>query len=60
MLYFGYSMKDIHTWFGHSDYSCTADTYVYSSSTMHLEMAKTCSDQLTEILPLLQNGPPEA
>ena len=60
MLYFGYTMKDIQTWLGHSNYNFTADTYVHSSPAMHIEMAKTYSDRLTEILPPLQIGPPEA
>lgn len=60
MLYFGYSMKDIQTWLGHSNYNFTADTYVHSSPAMHIEMAKTYSDRLTEMLPPLQIGPPEA
>ena len=53
MLYFGYSMKDIQTWLGHSNYNFTADTYVHSSPAMHIEMAKTYSDRLTEMLPPL-------
>ena len=59
MLYFGYTMKDIQTWLGHSNYNFTADTYVHSSPAMHIEMAKTYSDRLTEMLPPLQIGPPE-
>lgn len=52
-------MKDIQTWLGHSNYNFTADTYVHSSPAMHIEMAKTYSDRLTEMLPPLQIGPPE-
>lgn len=27
MLYLGYTLKDIQTWLGHSNYNFTADTY---------------------------------
>ena len=30
MLYLGYSLKDIQTWLGHSNYNFTADTYIHS------------------------------
>lgn len=51
MLYLGYSLKDIQTWLGHSNYYFTADTYVHSSTGIHAEMAKTLSEQLTNLLP---------
>lgn len=46
MLYLGYSMKDIQTWLGHSNYSFTANTYIHSSNEAHLNMAQTFSEQL--------------
>ena len=46
MLYLGYSMKDIQTWLGHSNYSFTANTYIHSSNDAHLNMAQTFSEQL--------------
>ncbi len=32
MLYLGYTLKDIQTWLGHSNYNFTADTYIPSSN----------------------------
>lgn len=54
MMYLGYSMKDIQTWLGHSNYSFTANTYVHSSKESHVQMAQTFSENL----PLLE--PPVA
>lgn len=51
MLYLGYSMKDIQTWLGHSNYNFTADTYVHSSPAAHAQMADTFSQKLVELLP---------
>lgn len=51
MLYLGYSMKDIQTWLGHSNYNFTADTYVHSSPVVHAQMADTFSQKLVELLP---------
>lgn len=51
MLYLGYTLKDIQTWLGHSNYNFTADTYVHSSTGMHEEMASTYSGKLMEFLP---------
>ena len=51
MLYLGYTMKDIQTWLGHSNYNFTADTYIHSASDVHEQMAKSFSDQLGSILP---------
>ena len=46
MLYLGYSMKDIQTWLGHSNYNFTANTYVHSSRESHMQMAQSFSDCL--------------
>ena len=51
MLYLGYSLKDIQTWLGHSNYYFTADTYVHSSINTHTEMANTLSNRLPELMP---------
>lgn len=46
MLYLGYTMKDIQTWLGHSNYSFTANTYVHSSKDSHMQMAQAFSENL--------------
>lgn len=46
MLYLGYTMKDIQTWLGHSNYSFTANTYVHSSKESHIQMAQALSEKL--------------
>lgn len=46
MLNLGYSVKDIQTWLGHSNYNFTADTYVHTVPTSHEEMASTFAQQL--------------
>lgn len=46
MLYLGYSLKDIQTWLGHSNYNFTADTYVHSAPAMHQQMASSFAEQL--------------
>ena len=46
MLYLGYSLKDIQTWLGHSNYNFTADTYIHSASSAHQQMASTLADHL--------------
>ena len=51
MLYLGYNLKDIQTWLGHSNYSFTADTYVQSTPTAHLQMADSFSEKLEKFLP---------
>ena len=51
MLYLGYSLKDIQTWLGHSNYNFTADTYLHTAPTAHLQMANTYSEKLEELLP---------
>ena len=51
MLYLGYTMKDIQTWLGHSNYSFTANTYVHSSKDSHVQMAQSFADKLPELLP---------
>jgi len=38
MLYLGYSLKDIQTWLGHSNYNFTADTYIHSGMGAHEQM----------------------
>lgn len=53
MLYLGYSMKDIQTWLGHSNYSFTANTYVHSSKDSHIQMAQSFSDNLPTLGPAI-------
>ncbi len=50
MLYLGYSMKDIQTWLGHSNYNFTANTYVHSSKDSHIQMAETLSSKLPPLI----------
>ena len=54
MLYLGYTMKDIQTWLGHSNYNFTADTYIHSAPDSHLQMASA----LAENIPMLQGIDP--
>ena len=51
MLYLGYTLKDIQTWLGHSNYNFTADTYIHSGSGVHEQMAETLSQKLNGFLP---------
>lgn len=51
MLYLGYSLKDIQTWLGHSNYNFTADTYVHSGIGMHEQMAQSLSEKLEVVYP---------
>lgn len=53
MLYLGYSMKDIQTWLGHSNYSFTANTYVHSSKDSHIQMAQALSEKLPTLGPAI-------
>lgn len=46
LLYLGYTMKDIQTWLGHSNYAFTANTYVHSSKESHVQMANSFSNKL--------------
>lgn len=46
MLYLGYSLKDIQTWLGHSNYAFTADTYVHSMPEMHKAMAESFAEKV--------------
>ena len=46
MLYLGYSLKDIQTWLGHSNYNFTADTYIHSGMGAHEQMALSMSERL--------------
>lgn len=55
MLYLGYSMKDIQTWLGHSNYAFTANTYIHSSKESHMQMAQALADNLPELLPSANN-----
>lgn len=50
MLYLGYTLKDIQTWLGHSNYYFTADTYVHSAPNAHIEMANTLSERLPNLI----------
>ena len=51
MLYLGYSLKNIQTWLGHSNYNLTADTYIHSGTSAHEQMALSMSERLGELLP---------
>lgn len=51
MLYLGYTLKDIQTWLGHSNYNFTADTYIHSGTGIHEQMAETLSEKLGALLP---------
>lgn len=51
MLYLGYTLKDIQTWLGHSNYNFTADTYVHSGIGVHEQMAQSLSEKLGVLLP---------
>lgn len=53
LLYLGYTMKDIQTWLGHSNYSFTANNYVHSSRDSHVQMAQAFSEQLPELNPIV-------
>lgn len=53
MLYLGYTMKDIQTWLGHSNYSFTANTYVHSSKDSHMQMAQTFAAHLPTLTPVM-------
>lgn len=58
MLYLNYSLKDIQTWLGHSNYNFTADTYIHSGSGVHEQMAQSLSEKLTNVMPPnLLSGP---
>ncbi len=56
MLYLGYTLKDIQTWLGHSNYNFTADTYIHSGVGVHEQMAERFSEELKSLLP--QNPEP--
>lgn len=56
MLYLGYTLKDIQTWLGHSNYNFTADTYIHSGTGVHEQMAERLSEELKSLLP--QNPEP--
>ena len=51
MLYLGYTLKDIQTWLGHSNYNFTADTYIHSGTGVHEQMAERLSEELKSLLP---------
>ena len=51
MLYLGYTLKDIRTWLGHSNYNFTADTYIHSGVGVHEQMAESLSENLNILLP---------
>ena len=58
MLYLGYTLKDIQTWLGHSNYNFTADTYIHSGAGAHKQMAQSLSERLGNVLPQnLISGP---
>lgn len=47
----GYSIKDLQTWLGHSDFRFTANTYLHDDDDAHMIMAEGYSAQLTASLP---------
>ena len=49
MLYLGYTLKDIQTWLGHSNYNFTADTYIHSAPEAHQKMAISLAERLPEL-----------
>lgn len=51
MLYLGYTLKDIQTWLGHSNYHFIADTYIQSGIGVHGQMAEKLSEKLGVLLP---------
>ncbi len=51
MLYLGYTLKDIQTWLGHSNYNFTADTYIHSGIEVHEQVAEKLSEKLGVLLP---------
>lgn len=46
----GYSMKDIQTWLGHSDYNFTANTYVHTENGAHAVMAEEYGANLESLM----------
>jgi len=46
----GYSLKDIQTWLGHSNYKFTADTYVHTEQGAHAAMAERYGKDLEKLL----------
>lgn len=46
----GYSMKDIQTWLGHSDYNFTANTYVHTENGKHAMMAENYGANLAHLM----------
>lgn len=46
----GFSIKDIQTWLGHSDYNFTANTYVHTERGKHEKMAEAYSENLVKLL----------
>lgn len=57
LLYLGYSMKDIQTWLGHSNYAFTANTYVHVSKDSHMQMAQAFSENLPALSPAVVDAP---
>lgn len=53
MLYLGYTLKDIQTWLGHSNYNFTADTYIHSAPSSHQAMASSLAAHLPSVQPTL-------
>ena len=51
MLYLGYTLKDIQTWLGHSNYNFTADSYIHTGEGVHERMAESFAQKLGVILP---------
>ena len=57
MLYLGYTLKDIQTWLGHSNYNFTANTYIHSGTGVHEQMAERLSEELKSLLPQNPESP---
>lgn len=45
----GYSLKDIQTWLGHSNYKFIADTYVHTEQGAHAAMAERYGKDLEKL-----------
>ena len=51
LLYLGYSPERYSDLACHSSYNFTADTYLHTAPTAHMQMANTYSEKLEELLP---------
>lgn len=46
----GYSMKNIQTWLGHSDYNITANTHIHTEGGRHTAMAEKYGADLASLM----------